>query len=220
MLHNRLKERRHVFVVLVQFAHGKTVLRARVNDREIQLLVGCLQFDEEIENLVQDFVRARVFSVDLVDDNDRLQFVLHRLAQDETGLRLRSVVGIDHQKHAVHHLHDALDFAPEIRVARRVDDVDPITVPMKSRVLRANGDSLLALEIHRIHHALLDLLIGAKRPRLPQQLIDQRRLAVIDVRNDSDITDFIHSREASSGGRSVDYRRRPEGSQTSAARVV
>jgi hypothetical protein len=44
-------------------------------------------------------------------------------------------------------------------------------------------------------------LIGAKRPRLAQQLIDQCRLAVIDVRNDCDITDFIHSKDASSGGR-------------------
>src|SRR5438094_3216975 len=60
MLHNRLKERRHVFVVFVQFAYGKTVLRAGVNNREIKLLVRCFQFDEEIENLVQDFVRSRV----------------------------------------------------------------------------------------------------------------------------------------------------------------
>src|SRR5439155_7354707 len=59
MLHNRLKERCHVFVAFVQLAHGKTVLRAGINNREIELLVGCLQFDEEIENLVQDFVRAR-----------------------------------------------------------------------------------------------------------------------------------------------------------------
>src|SRR5206468_6992857 len=55
MLHDRLKERRHVFVVFVQFAHGKTVLRARVDDWKIELLVGCFKFDEEIENLVQDF---------------------------------------------------------------------------------------------------------------------------------------------------------------------
>ena len=128
-------------------------------------------------------------------------FVLQRLAQNETGLRLRSVVRIDHQKHAVDHLHDSLDFAAEIGVARRIDDVDPIAVPLKSGVLRADGDPFLALEIHRIHHALLDLLIGAKGPRLAQQLIDQRRLAVIDVRNDGDITDFIHSKDASSGGR-------------------
>src|SRR6266511_3418882 len=101
MLHNRLEKRRHVFVVFVQFAYGKTVLRAGVNDWEIELLVGRFQFDEEIENLVQDFVRARVFSVDLIDDNNRLQFVLHRLAQNKTGLRLRSVVGIDNEQHAV-----------------------------------------------------------------------------------------------------------------------
>ena len=179
-------------VVFVQFAHGETILRAGVNDWEIELLVGCLQFDEEIENLVQDLVRARVFSIDLVDDNNRLQFVLQRLAQNETRLRLRPIVRIDHQQHAVHHFHDPLDFAAEIGVTRCVNDVDPIAVPLESGVLRANGDSFFALEIHRIHHALLNLLIGAKRSRLAQQLIDQRGLAVIDVRNDGDVTNLIH----------------------------
>ena len=61
MLHDRLKKRRHVFAVFVQFAHGKTVFRAGVNNWEIELLVGCFQFDEEIENLVQDSVWTRVF---------------------------------------------------------------------------------------------------------------------------------------------------------------
>ena len=191
-MHNRLEKRRHVFVVFVQFAHGKAVLRAGVNDRKIELLVGRLEFDEEIENHVEHFVRTRVFAVDLVDDNNRLHFVLQRLAQNKTRLRLRPIVRIDNEQHAVHHFHDPLDFAAEIGVARRIDDVDPITVPLKSCVLRANGDSFFALEIHRIHHALFNLLIGAKRARLAQQLIDQRGLAVIDVRNDGDITDFIH----------------------------
>src|SRR4029077_8487038 len=84
MLHNRLKKRRHVFAVFVQFAHGKTVLCTGVNDWEIELLISRLQFDEEIENLVQHFVRARVFPVDLIDDNNRLQFVLQRLAQNKS----------------------------------------------------------------------------------------------------------------------------------------
>src|SRR5205807_4670218 len=125
VLHDRLKERRHVYVVFVQFAHGKTVLRAGINNWEIELLVGRLQFDEEIENLVQDLVRPCVFSVDLVDDNYRLQFVLHRLAQNKTRLRLWPIVRIDDQQHAVHHFHDPLNFAAKISVAWRVDDVDP-----------------------------------------------------------------------------------------------
>src|SRR5947207_14586567 len=102
MLHNRLEKRRHVFVVFVQFAHGKTVLRAGVNDWEIELLVGRLEFDEEIENLVQDFVRPRVFPVDLVDDNNRLQFILHRFAQNKTRLRLWPIVRVDNDQDAVH----------------------------------------------------------------------------------------------------------------------
>ena len=35
---------------------------------------------------------------------------------------------------------------------------------------------------------------------MPQQLIDQRRFAVIDVRNDSDITDLIHWGNLCRGG--------------------
>ena len=99
---------------------------------------------------------------------------------------------VDHEQHAIDHFHDPLNFAAEIGVTGCVDDVDPITVPLKSGVLRADRDSLLTLKVHRIHHAFLDLLIGTESARLTQQLIDQRRLAVIDVRNDGDVTDLIH----------------------------
>src|SRR5207248_2854034 len=116
VLDDCLKERRHVFIVFVQFAHGKTVLRAGINDREIELLIGCLELDEEIENLVQDFVRACVFSVDLVDDNNRFQFVLHRLAQNKTRLRLWPIMRIDDKQYAIHHFHDPLYFAAKIGV--------------------------------------------------------------------------------------------------------
>jgi hypothetical protein len=49
-------------------------------------------------------------------------------------------------------------------------------------------------------------------------LINERRLAVIDVRNDGNITDFIHGRVAFRGGkRGVSQRLKR--SQTSADRV-
>ena len=118
--------------------------------------------------------------------------VFERLAQNKTRLRLRAVVRVDHQQDAVDHFHDALDFAAEIGVAGRVDDVDAVTVPFERGVLGADGDAFFALEIHRVHHALLDLLVGAKGAGLPQQLIDQRRLAVIDVRDNGDVTNLIH----------------------------
>ena len=179
-----------------KLAHGETVLGAGVNDREIELLIVRFQLDEKIEDQIEHLVRPRVFAVDLVDDDDRLGLVLERFAQNETRLRLRAIVRVDDQQHAVDHLHDALDFAAEIGVAGRVDDVDAITVPLERGVLGADGDALFALEIHRVHHALLDFLVGAKRAGLPQQLIDQRGLAVVDVRDDGDVTDLIHERES------------------------
>ena len=89
--------------------------------------------------------------------------------------------GVDDQQHAVDHLHDPLDFAAEIGVAGGVDDVDVVIVPLKSRVLRADGDALFALEIHRIHHALFDLFgwretcpIGAAIDRRASSCRDRR----------------------------------------------
>ena len=179
----------------MDLAHREAVLGAGVNDREIELLVVRFQFHEKIENHVEHLVRAGVFAVDLVDDDDRLDLVLERFLKHETGLRLRAVVRIDDEQDAIDHLHDALDFAAEVGVARGVDDVDAIAVPMKGGVLGANGDALFALEIHRIHHALLDLLVGAEGAGLPEQLIDERGLAVIDVGNDGDVANFVHGRD-------------------------
>src|SRR3954468_5198879 len=109
-------------------------------------------------------MRPRVFSVDLVDYDDCLEFVFKSLAQHKARLRLWPVVGIDNQKYAVHHFHDALDFATEIGVAGCIDDVDAVAVPLKSRILRANRDSFFTLEIHGIHYALFDLLVRTKSP--------------------------------------------------------
>ena len=50
------------------------------------------------------------------------------------------------EQHAVDHLHDALDFAAEIRVAGRVHDVDVVILPLERGVLGADGDALLTLQ--------------------------------------------------------------------------
>src|SRR5438309_4349630 len=194
VLNNRLEKRSHVFVLIIQFAHGKTIPGAGVDDRKIELLIARFQFDEEIEDQVECFARFRVLSVDLVNDDDGLETILQRLAQNESGLRLRTVVGVYHEQNAIDHLHDPFDFATDIGVTGRVYDVDTITVPLKRRVLRPNGNALLALEIHRVHHPLLDFLIRAKSSGLAQELIDQGSLAVVYMRNDGDVTDVLHAK--------------------------
>ncbi len=65
-----------------------------------------------------------------------------------------------------------------------VDDVDEVAVVVDGRVLGQNRDAPLALELVRVHHPLGHALVGAKQAALPQQRVDERGLAVIDVGDD------------------------------------
>src|SRR6266480_7665727 len=98
MSNDRLKERRHIFIILVQLANGVTILCTCVNNWEIELLIARLKLNKKVEHGVQNLVRPRIFSVDLVDDDDWLQFVLHGLAQNKTRLRLRAIVRVDNEQ--------------------------------------------------------------------------------------------------------------------------
>ncbi len=123
------------------------------------------------------------------------QAVLEGFLRDEARLRHGTVHRIHQQQHAIDHGEHALDFAAEIRVSRRIDDVDAVIAPGDRRVLGENGDAALALQIIRIHDPLLQVLARIERPGLPQQLIHERGFAVIDVRDDGDIAKFLSHSE-------------------------
>ena len=67
---------------------------------------------------------------------------------------------------------------------------------MDGGVLGENRDPALTLELVAIHGALGDPLVGAKRPALVQQRVDERRLAVVDVRDDRDVPDVQAGRHS------------------------
>ncbi len=128
--------------------------------------------------------------VDLVDDDDRLQADLERLADDELGLRHRPFGGVDQHDAPIHHRQDALDLAAEIGVAGRVDDVDAGVLPVDRGRLGEDGDAAFLFEVVGIHGALGDALIVAEGAGLPEQLVDEGGFSMVDVRDDRDITDF------------------------------
>ena len=101
----------------------------------IELQIVGAELHEEVEHHVEHLMRTGVFAVDLVDDDDRLGAGFERLAQHEAGLRLRTIGGVHDEQHAVNHVHDALDFAAEIRVAGSVHDVDVVILVFEGGVL-------------------------------------------------------------------------------------
>jgi hypothetical protein len=76
-------------------------------------------------------------------------------------------------------------------VAGRVDDVDVavLAVPLDRRALGEDGDPALLLEVVRIHRPLLDALVVAEGAGLAEQLVDEGRLAVIDVGDDRHVAE-------------------------------
>ena len=187
---SELEERRQVVGERFRLEAGAALARVRVDDRELDLLLVGVEVEEELVHLVDDLLDPRVGPVDLVDDEDHRQPRLERLAQHEASLRQRPLARVDEQEHAVDHRQAALDLAAEVGVARRVDDVDLRVAVVDGRVLGEDRDPLLALEVGRVEHALAHVLVVAEGARLPEHGVDERRLAVVDVRDDRDVTEI------------------------------
>ena len=192
MADDRVEQGRQVTRAHVIGRPGIAGATARIERGEIELLVVRLKIEEQLEHLVEHFGGTRVRAVDLIDDDDRLEAKRERLAGHELGLRHRTFGRIDQQDHAVDHRKDALDLRAEVGVARRIDDVDVRPFPLDARALREDGDPALLFEVVRIHRPLLDPLVVAEGAGLAEELVDERRLAVVDVRDDRDVTQ-IHS---------------------------
>ena len=162
-----------------------------VQDREVDLVLVGVQVEEQLLDLVHDLGDAGVRPVDLVDHQHDGQAGFQRLAQDETRLGQGALRGVHQQQHAVDHGQAPLDLAAEVGVSRGVDDVHLHPAPAHGRVLGQDGDALLTLEVTGVHHAVSELLVGAERPGLAQERVDQGRLAVVDVRHDGHVSDVV-----------------------------
>jgi hypothetical protein len=106
-------------------------------------------------------------------------------------LRQTAFRRVNEQNDAVNHLQNALDFAAEIGVSGRVENIDFIIAVTNRGVFRHNRNAALAFQIHRIHHAVGDGFVVAESAGLFEHRVNQSRFAVVNVRDDSDVSDFF-----------------------------
>ena len=194
MFENRVHQRKHGIARPVEHLVGPAILAAAIEHRKIELVVAGIQLYEQVEYLVVHIVRTRVGFIDLIDDHHRLQVQLQRLVEYKAGLRHRPLGGIDQQQDAVGQVQHALHLPAEIAMAGSVDHVDLHALVFHADILRKNRDTALALEIVTVKQARLHLLVVAEEFRLLDDFVHQRGLAVVDVRDNRNIPDFLGHR--------------------------
>ena len=195
---HHLDQRPHRIAANLRVVRGIALLAAGEDVRQLaEHLVGA-QIHKQVECLVEHLVRSSVATVDLVDHDDRLEAELHCLGKHEPRLRQGAFGGIDQHERPVGHPQHSLHLAAEIGVAGRVDEIDFHTPVVQGDVLCQDRDSTLAFEIVGIEDAVAHQLGRPKLAALTQKAIDQRRLAVVDVGDDGNISNIAAAHENSS----------------------
>ena len=136
-------------------------------------------------------VRAR--QVDLVQGRDDFEVRLEREERVGDRLRLDALRGVDEQDRRLARGHRAGDLVGEVDVAGRVEEVEEVRLPVARLVahrdrVRLDRDAALLLQVHRVEELVVE------RPRVDglrelHDAVRERRLAVVDVRDDAEVAD-------------------------------
>ena len=145
---------------------------------------------DERGELERGLVRIGLRKVDLVGDGDDLELVVEREIGVGERLRLDPLRGVDEQERPLARLQGARHLVAEVDVAGGVDQIQLVAAPRDPHGLRLDRDAALALEIHRVEQLLAHL---ARRDGAGQleDAIRERRLAVVDVRDDREVANAV-----------------------------
>ena len=143
---------------------------------------------DQVGDLGGGTVRVRSRQVDLVHDGDDLEVVLDREIRVRERLRLDPLRGVDDEQRAFARLQRARDLVGEVDVPRRVDQVQLMALPEHAHRLGLDRDAALALEVHRVEQLVAHFARGDGLRQL-EDAIGERRLAVVDVRDDREVAD-------------------------------
>ena len=188
ILQNGLEQGHKVGAHTVGRVGGGAVAAGAEQHGTVQLLGRCVQVHEKLQHLVHNLVDALVGTVDLVHHHDDPVAQLQRLGEDEAGLGHGALGGVHQQNDAVDHLQNTLHLAAEVRMARGIHHVDLHVLILDGGVLGKDGDAALTLQVAGVHDALHHFLILAVYAALPQHLVHQGGLAVVDMGDDGDVS--------------------------------
>ena len=197
VLQDRVEQRLKILGRDRQVGGGDALAAGGVDDREVERGVVGVQLDEQVEDGVEHLGGPGVGAVDLVDDDDRPQPALERLAQHEARLRQRPSAASTSSRQPSAIFRTRSTSPPKSAwpgVSMRLILVSP---SVEGDVLGQDGDAALAFQVVGVEDQAvlaadeLVQLLAAKQAGLAQHLIDQGRFAVVNVGDDGDIANVV-----------------------------
>ena len=194
IIYNGVEERLEVGAGHVGRIARRAVAAGAEQRGAVELLVRAAEVHEELQHLVHDLVYALVGAVNLVEHKYDPVAELQCAAEHKAGLGHGALGGVHQQYDAVDHLQYALHLAAEVGVARGVNDVYLVVAVTHGGVLGQDSDAALALQVAGVHDALGHLLVLVEHACLLEHLVNQRGLAVVNVRDNGHISKmrFVH----------------------------
>ena len=179
-----------------------------VVEQAVDALAGLRADPEHVVRVAADqagqlrgvLLRVGAGQVDLVEHRDDVQVGAHREVEVRQRLRLDALRGVDQQDRGLAGLERAGDLVGEVDVAGGVDHVEHVGAglgalgvvrrngPRHPHGLALDGDAALALDVHPVE------VLRAGGPGVDdagqlQHPVGERRLAVVDVRDDAEVAD-------------------------------
>ena len=111
------------------------ILGRTINHPEVELILGSVQREHQVEHHLIDLFRTAVGLIHLIDHHNRLQTDLQGLLQHEARLGHRTLKGIDEQQTAVGHVQHTLHLTTEIGVSRGINNINLRSFPIDADVL-------------------------------------------------------------------------------------
>jgi hypothetical protein len=150
---------------------------------------------DDVLDLPLALVGLRARQVDLVDHRHDFEVVVDRQVGVGEGLGLHALRRIHQQQRPLARRQRPCHLVREVDVPGGVDQVQDVVVSIVGPVAKPDGvgldrDPALALEIHRVEHLRLHLA-GLEGPGDFEEAVGERRLAVVDVRDDREIADEL-----------------------------
>ena len=149
---------------------------------------------DDVLNLVLHPLGVGGRQVDLVDDGQNLQVVLQGQEGVGQGLGLDALGGVHDEHRALAGGQGAAHLIVEVHVARRVDQVQLIGLPVGSLIVELHrpgldGNAPLPLQVHVVQQLALHLPLG-NGVALLNQPVRQGGFAVVDVGDNGKVADF------------------------------